>query len=129
LHALPAGSSSGYCSSYIISSRANLVESITNFNSNQTLSGYTSVHSAIGFVDNIGAACFNAFSAEISYEHMTTLFDPWYTIPLNVVYNLGNMWVDVINYTFYTPETVPSGDWAFFLVYTIGDFLMRFVYN
>ena len=60
---------------------------------------------------------------------MTSLLDPWYTIPLNVVYNLGNMWVNFINLTFYTPDTVPSGDWAFFLVYNIGDFLMRFIYN
>lgn len=83
----------------------------------------------MSFTDNIGAACYNAFFNELSVEHLTTLLDPWYTIPLNVVYNLGNMWVNVINLTFYTPATVPYGDWAFFLVYNIGDFLMRFIYN
>ena len=129
LHALPSGSSATYCSGYIISSRSNLVDAISNFNTNQTLSGYTKVHDAIGFVDNMGAACYNAFAAEISVDHMKGLLDPWYSIPLNVVYNLGNMWVNFINYKFYTPETVPSGDWAFFVVYTLGDFLMRFVYN
>jgi len=56
LHALPSGSSATYCSGYIISSRSNLVDAISNFNTNQTLSGYTKVHDAIGFVDNMGAA-------------------------------------------------------------------------
>lgn len=83
----------------------------------------------MGFTDNIGAACYKAFATELSVDHLKSLVDPWYTIPLNVVYNLGNMWVNVINLTFYTPATVPYGNWAFFLVYNIGDFLMRFIYN
>ena len=106
-----------------------MVNAISNFNTNQTLSGYTSIHDAVGFVDNMGASCYNAFSAEISPDHIKGLLDPWYSIPLNVVFNLGNMWVNYINLRFYTPETVPSGDWAFFTVYTLGDFLMRFIYN
>lgn len=39
------------------------------------------------------------------------------------------MWVAFINLTFYSPATVPAGDWAFFVMYNVGDFLMRFIYN
>lgn len=103
MHALPTGSSSKFCSSYIIGARTNMVEAIDNFKTNQTLSGYTSSYNAIAYTDTIGAACFNAFSNELSVAHVKSLFDPWYTIPLNVVYNLGNMWVNFINLKFYTP--------------------------
>lgn len=36
------------------------------------------------------------------------------------------MWTDVINYIYYTPDTVPDNDFGFFTVYLAGDFLMRF---
>jgi len=39
------------------------------------------------------------------------------------------MWVDAQNYIFYNPETVPQGDWGFFVVYLFGDFFMRFFYR
>lgn len=39
------------------------------------------------------------------------------------------MWVDFVNYTFYNPDTVPQGDWAFFFFYQVGDFFMRFLFN
>lgn len=57
------------------------------------------------------------------------MFGTWWQIPKNMLFNLGYFWVDAINYIFYTPETVPQGDWAFFTVYLIGDFLMRFFYR
>jgi hypothetical protein len=83
----------------------------------------------MAFLDNIGASCFNAFTTDLSSDYLSSLVSVWYKIPLNVVYNAGNMWVDIINYRYYTPATVPSGDWAFFTLYLVGDFLMRFVYN
>ena len=106
-----------------------MVDAVSNFNTNQTLSGYTSIHDSVAFIDNMGESCFNAFAKDLTVGYFSALLDKWYTIPLNVVYNLGNMWVNYINLKFYTPETVPSGDWAFFTMYTAGDFFMRFLYN
>jgi hypothetical protein len=39
------------------------------------------------------------------------------------------MWMDIINYIFYNENTVPQGDWGFFLFYTFGDFVSRFFFN
>ena len=49
------------------------------------------------------------------------------SIPLNILYNLGFMWVDVINFLFYTPITVPNENWGFFFFYLLGDFTFRFI--
>lgn len=48
---------------------------------------------------------------------------------MNLLYNFGFMWVDLINYYFYNYKTVPQEDWAFFFTYTFGDFFMRFLFN
>lgn len=53
----------------------------------------------------------------------------WYAIPVNLLYNFGYMWIDVMNYIFYNYTNVPQGDWAFFFFYTWGDFFMRFFFN
>ena len=93
------------------------------------MSGVTSIHAAIGFVDNIGLSCYNAFAYNFSTKFWKSLIDPWYTIPTNILYNLGNMWVNTVNLIYYTPSGVPQGDWAYFVSFTIGDFLMRFIFN
>ena len=61
--------------------------------------------------------------------HFESVLAVWYEVPINVMYNVGYMWTDLINYCFYTPSTVPQNDWAFFTYYLIGDFLMRFWYR
>jgi len=73
--------------------------------------------------------CFYAIETDLSEAHWTNLFSVWWEIPVNLLYNAGHMWVDAINYIFYTPSTVPQGDWGFFVVYLIGDFAMRFFYR
>lgn len=39
------------------------------------------------------------------------------------------MWVDVVNYVYFTEETVPDNDWAFFVSYLFGDFFIRIFYH
>lgn len=51
------------------------------------------------------------------------------TIPINLLYNAGFMWVDAVNYWYFTPETVPWNDWGFFVWYLIGDFGIRIFYS
>jgi len=78
----------------------------------------------------MGLNCYYAFVNDLTAEHFSNLFLPW---PLefikNILYNAGKMWIDVVNYMFYTPYTVPNGDWGFFFFYLIGDFTVRFLYR
>lgn len=37
--------------------------------------------------------------------------------------------MDLVNFYFYNPETVPNGDWGFFTSFLVGDFVMRFFFN
>ena len=87
----------------------------------------------VSFFDEIGMYCYWAFATQLTAEYFTQLFSPNYYagcgILLNLAYNLGFMWTDAINYCFYTPATVPNGDWGFFTVFLIGDFLMRFFFR
>jgi len=73
--------------------------------------------------------CYYSFAEDLNRAHFERLFSVWWEIPVNLLYNAGYMFVDVQNYKFYTPKTVPGGDWAFFAVYLLGDFLMRFFYR
>lgn len=47
----------------------------------------------------------------------------------NLLYNAGFMYVDAINYVFYTPYTLEDGDWAYFVSYLAGDFTIRLFYH
>ena len=85
------------------------------------------MYDAISFSDNIMESCYTTFSTEISVDYFEDF--KWYTIPENLVYNIGYMWMDLVNYYFYTPATVPYKDWAFFIFYLSGDFIFRFFYS
>jgi hypothetical protein len=39
------------------------------------------------------------------------------------------MWVNAVNFYYYDASTVPGGDWAYFAAFTIGDFVMRVIFN
>ena len=95
----------------------------------QKLEGYTSMHDSFSFTDNIGLQCYYAFTTDLSSSHFSNLFSNPKEFAINILYNLGYQWVDVQNWIFYTPETVPQGDWGFFIMYLFGDFMMRFFYR
>jgi hypothetical protein len=46
-----------------------------------------------------------------------------------LAYNLGSIWVDIQNWLFYTPETVPQGDWGYFIMYLFGNIVMSFFFR
>jgi hypothetical protein len=129
LHALPDESFSYKCSKNTTSSRAALLEAFEYFNLTETFEGVQSIHESIKYFDEMGMFCYWSFKNELTKEHFLRLFTIWWEIPVNLLYNVGNMWVDGVNYCFYTPKTVPQGDWGFFTVYLIGDFIMRFFYR
>lgn len=83
----------------------------------------------LSFFDEMGSFCYWAFKNELSVSHFNKMFTTWWQIPVNLLYNAGNMWINAVHYCFYTPNTVPNGDWGFFTFYLIGDTLMRFFYR
>ena len=129
LNALPTASFGFKCSKNTTSARASLIEAINYFNQTEIFDGVQSIHDMIGYFDEIGMFCYWSFKTELTEAYFLKLFTVWWEIPVNLLYNLGFMWTNAINYCFYTPETVPDGDWGFFTVYLIGDFIMRFFYR
>ena len=74
--------------------------------------------------------CQEALTSTLSTEYVNTLLANFYTaIPTNLAYNAGYMWVDSVNYIYFTPETVPQQDWGFFVSYLVGDFVLRIFYH
>lgn len=77
------------------------------------MDGYDFYHEALKYADNISFACTNAYMNEIEQEgsiygtHFEQLFAEPYRFYVNVLYNLGFMWMDIINYIFYNQNTVP----------------------
>lgn len=96
---------------------------------NNQLDGYDYYHKAIAYFDNIAFSCYNAFANEIGSDHWSQLAANPTKIGVNILYNFGNMWIDLVNYYFFNPETVPQNDWSFFFFYTWGDFFSRFLFN
>lgn len=50
-------------------------------------------------------------------------------IGINLLYNFGAMYNDIIKYIYYDPFTVENNDWPFFVFFHLGDFVMRFFFN
>ncbi len=107
LNALGGASSASYCSRYTLSARQLMLEASPYFAAGTPLDGFQQYHDAIAYVDNIGFSCYNAFASEINADHFQDLVSNWYAVPVNLLYNFGYMWIDVVNYIFYNPTTVP----------------------
>ena len=132
LNALPQKSSGQQCSIYTVSARQYIVQAGKYFESNDTQAsflGISALHDGFSFFSKISYNCYYAFTLDLSRSYFTWLFSSYVNILVNLAYNLGFMFTDVINYYFYDPSTVPYGDWAFFLSYIMGDFVMRIFYH
>lgn len=92
------------------------------------LEGMTAVWEGNSHIDDWGMNCFYTMQNDLNAEYfMSLIAAPYTAIPINILYNLGFMWVDAINFLFYTPITVPNENWGFFFFYLIGDFTFRFI--
>ena len=93
----------------------------------------TEIFRSVRFFDNIGYSCEKAIKNELDedwyaqYTEGTT--EILTTVGVNLLYNVGYMWNDIVSLNNYTPATVPQGDWAFFVFYLFGDFVARIFVN
>lgn len=126
MHALPQDSYGYKCSRNTTDLRAELIKGIEFSELGETISAASSFYDGFKLFDEFGIYCMDAFIYDLGTDYWNTLFSVWYGIFENLAYNLGYMWTDVINYIYYTPDTVPDNDFGFFTVYLAGDFLMRF---
>lgn len=71
--------------------------------------------------------CADAFIYDLGTDYWSSMWGDgkWWWWAENLLYNAGFMYTDAINYVYFTPETVPDGDFGFFTLYLAGDFVMR----
>lgn len=108
LNSLGETSSSSYCSRYILSARQTRFDALPYLEAENYLDGYFYIWRSYQYTDNIAIACYNSYEQDIDAEHFEEIFSAWWYIPVNLLYNFGFMWVDIINYYFYNYQTVPQ---------------------
>ena len=82
------------------------------------------------YLDEVGVDCQVAVTSTLDTTHWNALAaNPPQEFGKNLAYNAGYMWVDVVNYLYFTAATVPQNDWAFFVSYLVGDFTIRLFYH
>ena len=126
MHAMPQDSQGFYCSRNTTDLRAELIKGIEYSELGETISAASSFYDGLKYFDEFSIYCMDAFVYDLGSDYWSELFSVWYGILENLAYNLGFMWTDIINYIYYTPDTVPDNDFGFFTVYLAGDFIMRF---
>jgi hypothetical protein len=134
LHALPADTNGPACSSNATSLRSFILQGLdyeeTEDAKVDKLEVATRYYKGLAFLDEVGVFCQQSITSTLSTAYWENLANTWYTaVPINLAYNAGYMWVDAINYVYFTPETVPQNDWGFFVSYLLGDFVIRIFYH
>ena len=105
MNAIGVGSQSNLCSRYTTSARSKFLDARVGFNISK-IEGYTSVHDAILYFDNIAFTCQKSFAEEISISHFRSLVNSPVGFGINLLYNVGAMYNDIIKYLYYDPSTV-----------------------
>ena len=130
LHALPDESNGPYCSGNATALRSNIIEGFEIGDQQQPLEAALAYYTAGGYLDEVGVLCQQSITSTLGVSHFTDeIFGNPLAVPTNLAYNAGFMWVDAINYVYFTPATVPQNDWAFFVSYLLGDFIIRIFYH
>lgn len=84
------------------------------------------LNSFLQYADEI---CYNCYMGvhesidPISYQNLFTSDE----LLLNILFNAGYMYTDIYNIATNSPATVSN--WAYFLAYNVGDFMVRFLYR
>lgn len=60
-------------------------------------------------MDEVGVLCTDSLTTTLGPDHWSEFGKSWYTaLFINLAYNAGYMWVDTINFIYFTPATVPQ---------------------
>lgn len=127
MHALPDDSYGFKCSRNTTELRAGIIKGIDFAQINETMSAAQSIYDGFKLFDESLIFCADAFIYDLGTDYWNNMWGDgkWWWWAENLLYNAGFMWTDAINYIYFTPETVPDGDFGFFTLYLAGDFLMR----
>lgn len=129
LSALPDDSFGFACSIYVQSSRQYIESAREFFTEKEKLDGYTAIHDSLSFTGSLGNQCYYAFADQVTVDHFQKQVAEPAEIGINLLYNMGTIWVDIQNWIYYTPLTVPQGDWGYFVLYLFGNAFMCIWYR
>lgn len=108
LHALPADTNGPACSSNATSFRQFLLEGIDYSSKTDKMEKAEAFYKSFGYLDEVGVLCQESVTSTLSKSYWKTFGENWYTMLfINLAYNAGFMWVDAINFIYFTPDTVP----------------------
>lgn len=121
LHALPSDTDGPFCSSNATALRFNILEGFDATESEEDdtdvkLTSALAYYTAGTYLDEVGTLCQTSITTTLNTDYWVALFatnentgiaNIFTAIPINLLYNAGYMWVDAINYVYYTVETVP----------------------
>jgi hypothetical protein len=83
----------------------------------------------LGKTDDIWINCYSAVEEVASTPTDMTVKAILYNLMLNLLYNVGFMFTDVLDLFFpYTDKDDPDPYW-YYVAYRVGDFCIRFVYR
>ena len=101
---------------------------VTDFSLGEDDDGMTYLNSLLTKTDDIYQNCYLAVSSTASMPtDMTSLVSADSPILLNILYNLGYQFTDVLDLIFYDPSNTQP--YWYYVSFRLGDFFIRFIYR
>ena len=87
----------------------------------------TEMNNLLTKTDDIWENCYKAVLGVASVP--SSISDIWTTdiLLINILYNLGYMFTDVLDLVFYDPTN--ENPYWYYVAYRVGDFFIRFIYH
>ena len=128
MSAIPSNTQNYYCSKNVTLARGYLTTMITDFSLGENDDGMTYLNSLLTKTDDIYQNCYLAVSSTASVPtDMASLVSADSPILLNILYNLGYQFTDVLDLIFYDPTN--TDPYWFYVSFRLGDFFIRFIYR
>lgn len=65
-------------------------------------------YTSFSYLDEVGVLCQQSIMTTLGPDHWSSFANNWYIdLAVNLAYNAGFMWVDAVNFIYFTPSTVP----------------------
>lgn len=125
--AVPSNTNNYYCSKNTTLARASLASMMYYLSLNQTTDAMTSFYGMISRTDDIYINCYLAVEAVTEIEWTVEYLYTYNGLLINLLYNLGYMFTDILDLIFYDPTN--EAPYWYYVAYRIGDFCIRFIYR